>query len=86
MERKWQLQEAKARFSEVVERALKGEPQVVTRRGKKAVVVLDWATFARLSGKGLSLLEALRPETPLPEKEVEALFAKQETPYREVEL
>jgi len=86
MERTWQLQEAKARFSEVVERALQGEPQVVTRRGKKAVVVLDWATFTRLSGQGLSLLEALRPEAPFPEEEVEALFARQETPYREVNL
>lgn len=47
----WQLQEAKARFSEVVERALKGEPQLVLRRGKKAVVVLDWETYARLTGK-----------------------------------
>ncbi|MDQ3397401.1 MAG: type II toxin-antitoxin system prevent-host-death family antitoxin, partial [Deinococcota bacterium] len=40
VEKQWQLQEAKARFSEVVERALEGEAQVVTRRGEKAVAVI----------------------------------------------
>ncbi|WP_413216938.1 type II toxin-antitoxin system prevent-host-death family antitoxin [Thermus oshimai] len=33
VERIWPLQEAKARFSEVVERALRGTPQGVSRRG-----------------------------------------------------
>ena len=37
----WQLQEAKAKFSEVFELAMKGEPQTVTRRGKDAVVVVS---------------------------------------------
>lgn len=36
----WQLQEAKARLSEVVERALKGTPQRITRRGRDAVIVI----------------------------------------------
>lgn len=35
MARQWQLQEAKARFSEVVDRAMAGEAQVVTRRGRR---------------------------------------------------
>lgn len=37
----WQLQDAKARFSEEVEAAMRGEPQHITRRGKEAVVVLS---------------------------------------------
>ncbi len=39
MVHQWQLQEAKVHFSRVVERALAGEVQVVTRRGRRAVVV-----------------------------------------------
>lgn len=45
----WKLQDAKNRFSEVVEEALKGHPQHVTRRGKPAVVVLSEADYARLA-------------------------------------
>jgi len=36
----WQLQDAKNRFSAVVNAALSGQPQTVTRRGAPAVVVL----------------------------------------------
>jgi antitoxin Phd len=37
----WKLQDAKARFSEVVRRARTGKPQRVTVHGKDAVVVVD---------------------------------------------
>ncbi|HHV61973.1 MAG TPA: type II toxin-antitoxin system prevent-host-death family antitoxin [Firmicutes bacterium] len=35
----WQSQTAKNRLSEVVDRALKGSPQLITRNGKPAVYV-----------------------------------------------
>jgi antitoxin Phd len=41
----WKLQDAKARFSEVVERALSDGPQIVTRHGKNAVVILAYSEF-----------------------------------------
>ena len=41
----WQLQQAKQQFSEVVRRALEGGPQVVTRHGREAVVVVSAAEF-----------------------------------------
>jgi antitoxin Phd len=41
MNTNWQLQDAKARFSELVERALLDGPQHVTRRGVPAVVVIS---------------------------------------------
>jgi antitoxin Phd len=44
----WRLQDAKAQFSQVVEAALQGEPQHVTRRGKDAVVVVSEASFRAL--------------------------------------
>jgi prevent-host-death family protein len=46
----WQLQEAKQRFSEVVRRALSSGPQVVTRHGRAAVVVVAAAELGRLRG------------------------------------
>ena len=45
----WSLQDAKNSFSAVVEAALKGAPQTVTKRGKLAVVVLSVAEFERLT-------------------------------------
>ena len=54
----WQLQDAKAQFSQVVEAALQGEPQHVTRRGQEAVVVLSEVSYralregTRASGRG----------------------------------
>ncbi len=47
----WTLQDAKNRFSEVVDAALGGRPQEVTRRGKLAVVVLSAADYARLTAE-----------------------------------
>lgn len=37
----WKLQDAKARFSELVRRARTGKPQRVTVHGKDAVVIVD---------------------------------------------
>lgn len=44
----WRLQDAKTQFSQVVEAALRGEPQHITRRGKQAVVVLSEQDFESL--------------------------------------
>jgi len=41
----WKLQDAKARFSEVVERALHDGPQIVTRHGENAVVIVAYRDF-----------------------------------------
>ena len=46
----WQLQDAKNRFSAVVDAALSGTPQHVTRRGRPAVVVLAVDEYERLCG------------------------------------
>ena len=44
----WALQDAKNRFSAVVDAALAGEPHLVTQRGKPAVVVLSVRDYERL--------------------------------------
>ena len=46
----WQLQEAKQKFSEVVQRAIQDGPQIVTRRGVEVVVILSSDEYRRLSG------------------------------------
>ena len=48
--RTYPLNEARAEFSKVVERALAGEPQRVTRYGKEAVIIVsesDWLNRPR---------------------------------------
>lgn len=50
----WRLQDAKTQFSQVVEAALQGEPQHVTRHGREAVVVLSEASYRTLrEGAGI---------------------------------
>ena len=60
----WQLQEAKNRFSEVVNKALKEGPQTVTRHGEEIVVILSKAEYSRLLKSQTSLLEFFR-QSPL---------------------
>ena len=55
----WQLQEAKSRFSEMVERALEKGVQIVTRRGRKTVVILPFDEYERLTKHSVSLSQFL---------------------------
>lgn len=48
----WQLQDAKARFSEVFRLALSEGPQRITRHGKDAVVVVRAKQFESLASRG----------------------------------
>ena len=60
MQRTWQLQEAKNRFSEVVDRALHDGPQAVTRHGKEVVVVVSAEEFHKAARPETSLIEFFR--------------------------
>lgn len=44
----WPVQDAKARFSELLETCLKDGPQVVTRRGTQSAVLISFAEWERL--------------------------------------
>ena len=55
----WQLQEAKARFSELVQKALDEGPQTVTRHGRDTVVVLSSEAYRKLCEGRPSLKEVL---------------------------
>lgn len=49
--RTYPLHEARAEFSKLVERALSGEPQRVTRHGKEAVVIISEAEWSKRSNR-----------------------------------
>lgn len=48
---RWTLQDAKAQFSEVVRRSLQAGPQLVTRNGEDAVIVLAVREYGRLASR-----------------------------------
>ena len=63
----WKLQDAKARFSELLDTAIKKGPQVVTRRGVEAAVLVpigEWQRLQQAARPGLKAL-LLEPETRL---------------------
>lgn len=55
----WQMQEAKARMSELVKRA-QTQPQDITLHGKSVAVVISRETFDRLSQAQDSLVDFMR--------------------------
>lgn len=71
---RWQLQDAKARFSELIDDTLGKGPQVVTRRGIDAAVVVsidEWKKLKdekRLTWKEVLLGEGPRFEIALPKR------------------
>jgi len=65
--KRWMLQTAKNRFSELVDRAQNEGPQLVTRRGTEAAVVMSMADYRALSGATTSDLVSFFRESPLGE-------------------
>ena len=81
----WLLREAKARFSEVINRVHEEGPQRVSVRGKKEVVIVTADEFRRMKGdvSGKTLVDALA-KSPLRDVEFERLSLQ--LPVRDVEL
>ena len=79
----WQLQEAKARFSELVKQAASDGPQEITVHGRSVAIVLSREEFDRLAG-GRSLVDFMR-RSPLQEIE-EIEFPRDKSPTRRTPL
>ena len=79
----WSLQDAKNRFSEVVERARTEGPQRVTKRGKDAVVVVSAQEWSRLQGQGGTLADFFLT-SPLPNSGLE--LTRDSSAVRQVDL
>ena len=66
----WSVAEAKARLSEVIDRALKQGPQAITRNGRLAVVVVSAEEWSRKTRRKGTLAEFFAA-SPLPGAELE---------------
>lgn len=79
----WQLQEAKARMSELVKKA-RQQPQEITLHGKSVAVVLSREDFDRLSQGQNSLVDFMR-KSPLYDAD-DLSFKRDKTPVRDIDL
>ena len=82
----WQLQDAKARLSELVRRAREQGPQHVSVRGEPAVVVISEEEFARLVSPRPSIVDHILEGEPWPDDLVEVINARPHDPGRDVDL
>ncbi len=81
----WQLQEAKAKLSEVVKLAASEGPQVVTCRGVEAAVVLSMADYKRLEAAKPSFVDHLLAMPRLDDNLIAKLEERSKDTGREIE-
>ena len=81
----WLLQDAKARFSELVRKVRSEGPQHVTVHGRDEVVVIAAEEFRRLKGSatGQALVEAMQAS---PHRDIEIAPRRGAMPVRDVSL
>jgi prevent-host-death family protein len=79
----WPLQDAKNRFSEVVQRARREGPQTVTLRGERAAVILSAADYDALVRDRPSLVDDLLSGPAWDDAFVEAVGARAKSPSRD---
>ena len=84
-QRRWPLQDAKARFSELVRRARSDGPQHVTVHGRDEVVVVTAEEFRRLEGSrtGQALIDALQSS---PHRKINLEPRRAPMPVRDISL
>lgn len=70
IENHWQLQDAKNKFSHLVETVQKQGPQIVTKHGKEAVVIISINEYKRLTKPKTTLIEFFK-NSPLAEEKLD---------------
>ncbi|MBV8765909.1 MAG: type II toxin-antitoxin system Phd/YefM family antitoxin [Hyphomicrobiales bacterium] len=80
----WQLQDAKNRLSQVVQRARKEGPQTVTLRGERAAVILSATDYDRLTRGRPTLVDDLLAGPAFDDELVEAIAKRAKRPSRNV--
>ena len=78
----WQVQEAKARLTKVMEEA-DAEPQLITRRGVPTTVIMSYAKYRELTGPKRSIVSIFR-NSPLYGLELD--LERDNSPMREIDL
>ena len=81
----WQMQQAKARLSEVVKRADIDGPQDITLHGRSVAVVVSRGAFERMSGRKASVLEFMQA-SPLAGLDDKLVFERDPSSTRDVAL
>ncbi|RLC26160.1 MAG: type II toxin-antitoxin system prevent-host-death family antitoxin [Deltaproteobacteria bacterium] len=66
----WQLQDAKNKFSNLVETVQKKGPQIVTKNGKEAVVVISIDEYKQLTKPKTTLVDFFK-NSPLAEEKLD---------------
>ncbi|MES2017704.1 MAG: type II toxin-antitoxin system Phd/YefM family antitoxin [Pseudomonadota bacterium] len=82
--RTWQMQEAKARLSELMKLAESEGPQDITLHGRSVAVVLSRSAFESLSGSKQSLVEFMRNSPLFGLEDMD--FQRNQSATREVDL
>jgi prevent-host-death family protein len=82
----WPLQDAKNRFSEVVQRARREGPQTVTLRGERAAVVLSAADYDALTRDRPSLVDDLLSGPAWDDEFAKAVDTRAKAPSRKAAL
>ena len=80
----WQMQTAKARFSELMKQAAEHGPQEITLHGRPVAVVISREEFDRLSGGAASLVEFMQQSPLYDQEDIE--FERDRSLPREVVL
>ena len=79
----WQLQEAKNKFSKVVEKAKHEGPQIVTKHGKESVVVISIDEFHKYIKPEIDLLSFMQ-ESPMAGVSLD--IKRDKSDFRKIEL
>jgi prevent-host-death family protein len=82
----WPLQDAKNRFSELVQRARREGPQTVTLRGERAAVVLSAADYDALVRDRPSLVDDLLSGPAWDDALAAAIDARDKSPSRDAAI
>jgi len=85
MTNRWQLQEAKSKFSRVVEKACSEGPQFVTRHGDNTVVVIAYDDYQKLTTPEKCLVDFLR-DSPFADIAEPDVFTRSKDMPRDIEL
>lgn len=86
MTRKWQMQEAKAKFAELVRKAAAEGPQVITYRGAETAVVVSADEFRRLKAGKPNFIEHLLSGPTWDDDIIDAINDRSKDTGRDIEL
>lgn len=79
----WQLQEAKSKFSQLVDNAMHHRPQFVTKHGDNAVVIISFEEYTKFIKPKDDLVTFLR-NSPLADSDLD--FTRNKDMPRDIEL